>query len=1031
MRARYGAIPAQAAGTIHLEEGYDLTAQARSTSASAVLETFDLSLPVDVVGAFDSDLRLTGALNEPQIAAVVRNTQPVRVDRVNFASVRTQFDLTPQGVVINQLEALPTEGGSIVGEGGVTFGESGALDLTFLANNLPGTAIARRYGLTSPTITVGQVDATAQITGSYDAVQTLIQWQAPAATYPGRGEILIAGEQIQLRNTTLAVGGGQVTATATSNQGRWQAAVNAAGVQLNRLAAAGRGVFTGQARLSGTLAELNPNGIQAQAEGQLRLGDGTVDVTGALDRGRWQALARGNRIQLNQLSPNLPANLQGLLSGNARLSGTLAALNVNGIRAEGTGQLQIAEGTIDLTAGLDRGQWQALIRGAGVRLSQVSSQLRGEFDGALRVSGSLANLSPQGVRATGTVRLSEGLSLLNRPTVADIRWTGDRLLIDRATAPGFSANGFVAAQFAGGASIGNFDLNVRLQDYDLSSLPSLAPQQPQLFGSANFAGRIVGTPAAPNLTGELQLNDFVLSTGEGAANQFVFDPILAGEVRYVAEGGFNLDLMGQTDRIALQLDPQNRPVSFLIQQEQLFAEGERQGDILFADVRNFPLAVLNVVPTVQQRTGGVGGQLTGDFQINVANLSNPAIAGQVAIAEPAIGYIEATAFAGEFTYANGVADLRGGELTFPNSRYLITANVDSRSSELEGRVVADRGNIEDLLVALQFFDITDFQRGINTPAYDEAAAVGELALGVAGQPVIDQLRRYFEIVALYEQQQRQQAQAQRLPDLSELRGSFTGTVDLSSSPAAGLIANFDLDGDDWRWGKRYRAEDVTIDGTFDNGVVTVFPAELRTGDRLVAFSGQVGGTQQSGQLRIQQIPVEDLRELVRLPIEVEGDLNATATLAGTAQNPQVIGQLNVTNATLNNTPVQEAGGFFGYNDARLTFNGQVIVSEPEPLVVQGSLPFPFQFMDTNPLQEGIDLAPGIPLTDEIALNIRVRDQGLALLNVLTRNQLMWESGTGEVNVSVSGTLQQPQTEGLPAFEMRPLVRRRCLNQSPG
>lgn len=1039
VRALYGQIPAQAAGTIHLDNGYNLTAQARSTDVAAVLETFDLSLPVEVTGAFNTDLRLTGALNEPQIAAIVSNTRPVRVDRVDFATVRTQFNLTPDAVVFNQLEVVPTEGGSVVGDGRITFGEAGELDLDFVGQNLPGTAIARSYGLTSPNITVGRVNAIAQVTGTYDNVQTAIRWQAPTATYPGQGEILIAADQLQLRNAVFQVGGGTVTATANSNQGRWQAIVNAAGVQLNQLAQAGRGVFTGQARLSGTLAELNANGVQAQADGQLRLGGGTVDVTGAIDRGRWQALAQGDRIQLSQLSPNLPANLQGLFSGNARLSGTLAELNANGVQAQGNGRLQIAGGTVDLTGGLERGQWQALVQGAGVQLGQFSSQLRGQFDGALQVSGNLANLTAQGVRAAGRVRLSEGLSLLNRPTVADIRWTGDRLEIDRATAPGFNANGFVAAQFADGASISNFDLNVRLQEYDLSTLPTIASQQPQLTGFATFDGRVSGTPTVPNLVGTVRLDEFVLNAGEEENSQFAFDPVLAGDVRYGATSGLNVDLVGQTDRIALQLDPQNRPVFFLVQQDDLFAQGQRTGDILAAEVRNFPLNVLNFVPVVQQRTGGIAGQLTGSFDINVADLSNPEIErGQVAIVQPAIGYIEAESFAGQIRYADGIAALRNGELRFTNSRYLINASVIPASSQLQGEITADRGNIEDLLVALKFFDLSDFQRGISTPSYDDSEDVGVFAVGVVGQPLINQLRRFAEIVALSQQQRQERAQAQRLPDLSELQGGFTGTVNLESSPATGLVADFNLQGQEWMWGNAYRAAEVTINGTFDNGVVTLFPAELRTGDRRLAFSGQVGGAQQSGQLIIQQIPIEDLRDLVRLPIDIEGDLNATATLAGSLQNPQVIGQLNVAAGTLNDSPIKEARGFFGYNNARLDFNGRVVVvskpapsdlvagSEPtpnqpeaesdlEPLEVSGSIPYAFQFMDIDPDREGIDLLPEIPVTDDISLDIEVSNDGLALLNVLTRNQLMWESGIGSVNVSVRGTLQQPQTEGVATF----------------
>jgi translocation and assembly module TamB len=54
---------------------------------------------------------------------------------------------------------------------------------------------------------------------------------------------------------------------------------------------------------------------------------------------------------------------------------------------------------------------------------------------------------------------------------------------------------------------------------------------------------------------------------------------------------------------------------------------------------------------------------------------------------------------------------------------------------------------------------------------------------------------------------------------------------------------------------------------------------------LLAFSGQLGEEQLSGQLRVRRLPADRLEPFLQeLPIDVAGRLNVTATLAGTLNN---------------------------------------------------------------------------------------------------------------------------------------------------
>jgi len=644
---------------------------------------------------------------------------------------------------------------------------------------------------------------------------------------------------------------------------------------------------------------------------------------------------------------------------------------------------------------------------ANVRLREFSQDLKGLFSGNLHLTGSLSALNPAGVRAEGLVRFSEGLSLLNRPLTAAILWNGDRLLLQQATAPGFRANGYILAhlQGAGAPAIAGLNLNVNLQNYDLAAVPVSLPPQAQIRGTADFNGQITGTPTAPTVLGQLALNHLVV-------NRQAFDPVMRGDVRYAAGGGLNLNLAGPQDRVAVQLDRRNRPLSFLVRVNDSLAQGNAHGDRLLATLQNFPLDWLNLAPAANLGLGAITGQVNGTFEANLANLRNPTVVGDVAIARPGIGYIQADQFEGQFRYSDGVAVLDRGNLRRNDSLYQITGTFSQRTSQFKGAIAIDHSNVQDILTALQWFDFQDLRRGVGTPHYAAADTVHSFPILTSGYSLLDQLRRYSEISALLDQQAVRRAAHPSLPALANLAGNFSGNIQFAGSPQTGINANFDLEGQNWTW-EKYGVNQVVAQGTLKDGVITLLPFRLqgityasapRQEVAFVSLTGQIGGAQQSAQLRVENIPVEGLRDLVNLPISLTGDLNTTATLAGSQRNPQAVGEVNLVGARLNGNQVQGANVLFNYNNARLTFNGKVVLDDPEPLRASGSIPYRFDFMD-----------PALDPGDQVQLSLNVRNEGLALINLLSRNQLAWQGGEGDVRLDVTGTLSAPLATGTAVF----------------
>ena len=528
----------------------------------------------------------------------------------------------------------------------------------------------------------------------------------------------------------------------------------------------------------------------------------------------------------------------------------------------------------------------------------------------------------------------------------------------------------------------------------------LVQRKTSLCGNVDFTGRLSGTLAALSLVGDVEVRDL-------AVNQIAFDPVLAGSVNADAAKSVDLRLAGASDKIEVALNQSFLPTSFLIQRGESVASGQTEGETLRVNLSDFPLAALNLSPGKEAGLGPITGTVSG--QVNVPGWKvplNPATlqaSGQIAIAQPAIGYIKGDSFQAEFSYANGSASLTNGLFRQGSGQYLISGNIKTGANpQFEGKVNVQQGNLQQILAALQYFNIGGLARGLKPPVYGDSGDVQTVAVGEPEAPLIEQLRRLAEIETILEQQQAVKA-SEKLPPLSQLQGTFGAEIAVAGSLRTGVQAQFNVKGDNWQWGK-YVAEQFSLEGSFQDGILTVLPLEIRSGKSAIGFSGQLGQKAQSGQLRVENVPVQELAKVVELPfVDVTGNLNLRANLAGSLENPQATGELSLLEGTLNGEPIKQADGSFSYSNARLNFGGSALITQTEPIEVQGSLPFelPFAAVKAD--------------SDQIDLRANLQNEGLAIINVLTP-QVAWVSGKGQVQLRVGGTLQQPVAQGIANFE---------------
>ena len=159
----------------------------------------------------------------------------------------------------------------------------------------------------------------------------------------------------------------------------------------------------------------------------------------------------------------------------------------------------------------------------------------------------------------------------------------------------------------------------------------------------------------------------------------------------------------------------------------------------------------------------------------------------------------------------------------------------------------------------------------------------------------------------------------------------------------------------------------------------------------------MGGETLLGKLIFQDIPVSLIDRFVNLPPEIAfgGIIDAEATLSGTQNNPNVLGEVTINDATLNDTSIQSTQGSFNYNNSRLNFFASSVVAEAaEPIVLTASIPYQLPFAETK------------PKSDFLEISLNVKDRGLTLLNILSQGEVNWLDGQGEVALDITGSFDQ-------------------------
>ena len=996
-------------GKLELDGAQNLTfnLEAEDVSAKAIARGYNNELPVDIG-------QISGTTN---ISAKATD-----LDTLRFDNGEAEFDLGNGIVDLNNLKYGNGIWSSQLTASGVEFG------------SLPiGKGSA-------DTIAAGLVDGVFQVSGTNDF------GDLNRVDATGNASLDTVGGKIDLPRIAIA-------------NGNWQADAQIPNLKLQQLFPDLPNEFkddlSGNFYLTGNIPDEAQPQTLINGFGDLVLASGEVkvDELKIVDRD-WTAIAEGTNLKLKELSSSTPDQFAGLVNGSLALSGTTDNITPEGIKANGDGSLTLPEGVFqaDRLAIAD-GKFKAQVTPQQVDLSLFADpnsdelDLKGKLGGELAVAGRVDSLSPTAVTATGNLSFSEGIDLLEQPLAANITWDGKRLDVLQAEGNGLDAKGYVVLDesFFSDipdklAAIDYFEFDVTQADgIDIRKLrvplPSWATNL-DYRGRGDFAGKISGIPTAMAIKGNLGLKNFRV---EGLD----FAPFMAGNVLVSPEEGVKLSLQevltapllpatedfgtesSPLDKIELVLDDDFLPLALTIVQDDIRISGTGKYEILSLETANVPVELLKAIAvksddlTIPENFApqAVSGSLSGMFVFNLETLATTG--NNVVIKNPALGSVRGDRLEGDFQYADGYFAIQDVKFKQRKSLYKLEGSLSQKPDDLEldGKVSIDGGQIQDILVALQVFELTDFARIFSDRNYGDALDLYSSAInaseplfdvGIEDAPIIEQLQLLAAIQAWLATVQ-EERQAAIVPEIKNLRGTFNGKIELSGSVKKGITSEFDFFGQKWRWGSLV-GDKVVARGSLRDGILTLLPISVRlqdiaseqNGDSIsptLVFTGTFGGSTQSGQFRLVEVPMELVQQLFSFPPELalDGLINANASIAGTQDNPQARGEIRIDNASLNDTSIESTKGSFNYKQSRLEFSASsIIAADADPLILRGSIPYQLPF------------ATAKPESDRLTLQLNVKDKGLALLDIFSRGELKWIDGSGQIALDITGILDDPQ-----------------------
>ncbi|ACK68913.1 protein of unknown function DUF490 [Gloeothece citriformis PCC 7424] len=788
-----------------------------------------------------------------------------------------------------------------------------------------------------------------------------------------------------------------------------------------------------QANFSGSMAEILANdtdkfsSLNATANLSIAVNDNPISIQTTLDKGIVNADIKTGKIPLSPLLPNLtiPINLtQSQVNVSGKIGSLLSFLEssetqendvLKDIKLTADAQINIDDNIIKAQAFINNNQWQSEIYGSNISHPSLCPPLQKNcppINTKINLSGNIDPLFQQ--NPTLSIQAKTILLEIKGQT---LEAQGDIIVENIDTIPDARLN--LGVEYRS-------DLKSILPlDEFISQIPiqqGLLLDETQITGETYFKGQLVGTNLLTTsnpleniqLTGNAQLTNLSI-------NKRVFEPIMRGIVNVSIQQEITVNLRGKQDIFAFTLERCSRnscltpylPNSFQVLQSYnaqipIQLKATRQGEILSADLENFPLELLQITPI---RTLGFPTRVTGNVDANLQiNLFTLAGTGNLTIDKPGIGNITAESFETELVYDNRLAKLQSANLQIGQSRYQLDGSFDIKTQELQGKLQINEGEIQDLL------EVTNVASLINPsttkiPQTTTANQLQPYSIGGANTPISEQLNQIRES----EQKIRQQAnqiESGLIAPILDLQGKYRAEIDLGGTLENPEIS-LQFEGKKWQWFPKPQyvnfldplgliiqepetipLEKISLQGHLEKGELKINyqseigRANLALNANLVKENNRWNF--QDSSFNIENLSLDLLRYFFESPIDINGEINAQGKLQGNPLKPEIITNFAFTDGTLNGRPLNiPVEGNLTYINDKITLK----TLEDSKIKIYANVPYPIEPQKN----------------DRLELDLKLTTEVFTVIDLFSQGKLNWVGGEGEINLKANGRINLAET----------------------
>lgn len=336
------------------------------------------------------------------------------------------------------------------------------------------------------------------------------------------------------------------------------------------------------------------------------------------------------------------------------------------------------------------------------------------------------------------------------------------------------------------------------------------------------------------------------------------------------------------------------------------------------------------------------------------------------------------------------------------------------------RLAVPQADIEEMLPVVRV--LTDLRKGATLEEYGRAKQAFLAGVENMGYAFVDLARQVDEVSAETKgdiegvdnipiDALATKESVKQLPGLQDLKGEWHGMIQatgghqevLDSQPTETVL--FDVAGSDWQWGQ-YKVSRVDAQGEANSKEgLKLKNLEVSSDAASLSVSGAIGGPKQDATFAVRDFPAPLLGAFVgpMLPEQavadfppVSGDLLVQGHLAGSVTAPEGEFLMRLRDGKIGNVKLKTAELNAELNDARRAeFEGEAMPAQGTGV---------FRIAGAVPLPEATD--------QSLAVDWRVREQGVTLLTAFVPQIAEWQSGAADLSLHVRGTPTAPVYDGV-------------------